>query len=96
MVVPGVVATPTDRVIQPKNTGADPAVDETETESEEQVKILEEQGSFDEVVVWGHEAVPAADDPFVKGVEEWVRLAEAVCMLALLLVLLTLLDEFDR
>lgn len=70
-------------------------MDETETESEEQVKILEEQGGFDEVVVWGHEAVPAADDPFVKGVEEWVRLAEAVCVLALLLVLLTLLDEFD-
>lgn len=42
------------------------------------MKILEEQSTFDEIMVWDHEVAPAADDPFVKGVEEWVRLAEAV------------------
>ena len=30
-------------------------------------------------MVWGHEILPAADDTFVKGVEEWVRFAETVC-----------------
>lgn len=49
------------------------------TELDEPVKILEKQATFDEFVVWGHEAVPAADDPFVKGVEEWIKFAEVVC-----------------
>lgn len=49
-----------------------------ETEQEEPVKILEKQATFNEYVVWGHELTPAADDSFVKGVEEWLKLAEAV------------------
>jgi ribonuclease H2 subunit C len=36
-------------------------------------------GTFEDLVVWGHEALPAADDTFVKGVEEWLQFAEAVC-----------------
>lgn len=40
--------------------------------------MLEAQGTFDELMVWGHEILPAADDTFVKGVEEWVRFAETV------------------
>jgi ribonuclease H2 subunit C len=53
-------------------------MEDGETESEEPVKVLETQGTFDEVMVWGHEILPAADDTFVKGVEEWVRFAEMV------------------
>lgn len=49
-----------------------------ETEQEEPVKILEKQATFNEYVVWGHELTPAADDSFVKGVEEWLKLAEAM------------------
>lgn len=49
-----------------------------ETEPEEPVTVLEVQGTFDEMMVWGHEILPAADDTFVKGVEEWVRFAETV------------------
>lgn len=49
------------------------------SEVEEPVKVLEAQGTFDEMMVWGHEILPAADDTFVKGVEEWVRFAETVC-----------------
>jgi ribonuclease H2 subunit C len=30
-------------------------------------------------MVWGHEELPAADDAFVKGAEEWLKMAEAVC-----------------
>lgn len=40
--------------------------------------ILDKQGSFSAFMVWDHEKLPAADDPFVKGVSEWIRFAEAV------------------
>jgi ribonuclease H2 subunit C len=56
--------------------------DDHEAEAEEPVKILETEGTFDEIVVWGHEALPAADDTFVKGVEEWLQFADAVCYVA--------------
>lgn len=73
----GVIATATDRVSQQpvKNV---PAEDDV-TELEKPVKVLEMQGTFDDMMVWGHEILPAADDPYVKGVEEWVRFAETVC-----------------
>lgn len=81
----GVVATPTERVLastqQPDNQGA-----EDEPEAAEPVKILETQGTFDDFVVWGHETLPAADDTFVKGVEEWLRFADAVCSLVVWLL----------
>ncbi|KAJ5874101.1 uncharacterized protein N7529_002531 [Penicillium soppii] len=51
--------------------------DENETEPEEPVKVLETEGTF-EIVVWGLEAVPAADDIFVKKVEEWLHFADAM------------------
>jgi ribonuclease H2 subunit C len=75
----GVVATHTDRVL-PAAQRADGAEDE-EAEAEEPVKIMEAQGAFDEFVVWGHETLPAADDTFVKGVEEWLQFADAVCFI---------------
>jgi ribonuclease H2 subunit C len=53
-------------------------MEDGEPEPEEPVKVLEAQGTFDELMVWGHEILPAADDTFVKGVEEWVRFAEMV------------------
>ncbi|KAJ6113828.1 Ribonuclease H2 subunit C [Penicillium sp. IBT 18751x] len=72
----GIVATPTERISQQpvKNSSAEDDV----TELEEPVKILEMQGTFDEMMVWGHEVLPAADDPYVKGIEEWLRFAETV------------------
>lgn len=70
----GVVASPTDRLVPAANrNGA--MEDEL---PEEPVKILESQATFDNFVVWGHEIPPAADDTFVKGVDEWINLAEAV------------------
>lgn len=47
-------------------------------ERPEDVKVLEQKGKFDEVVVWGHETVPEDGDEYVKGVEEWIAFAEAV------------------
>ena len=55
--------------------------EDAEAEPEEPVKIMEIQRTFDEFVVWGHEAIPAADDTFVKGVEEWLQFADAVCFI---------------
>ncbi|KEF54096.1 uncharacterized protein A1O9_09891 [Exophiala aquamarina CBS 119918] len=51
---------------------------EDDDEPLEPVRILDELSSFDEVVVWGHDQIPASDDPFVRGVEEWIAFAEAL------------------
>lgn len=71
----GVIASPTDRLVPAANRAGN-MEDEL---PKEPVKILETQATFDNFVVWGHEISPAADDTFVKGVDEWIKLAEAVC-----------------
>ncbi|KAL4786777.1 ribonuclease H2 non-catalytic subunit-domain-containing protein [Aspergillus varians] len=71
----GVVAAHTDREIP---TAASSESVNEEGERDEPVKILEKQATFSDYVVWGHETIPAADDSFVKGVEEWVKFAEAM------------------
>lgn len=80
----GVVATPTDRIISNSRTETSTMTVhdveiEPQTEEEEPVRILEEEAVFQEFTVWGHETIPAADDPYVKGIEEWINFAEAVC-----------------
>ncbi|KAL2814065.1 ribonuclease H2 subunit C [Aspergillus cavernicola] len=72
----GVVASHTDREMPGTTDNA--SVSGEDAEQEEPVKILEKQATFGGYVVWGHEMIPAADDPFVKGVEEWVKFAEAM------------------
>ena len=52
--------------------------DEEDDEEDEPVKVLEETAVFQEIFVWGHEAVPEADHPFVRGIEEWIAFADAV------------------
>ncbi|KAJ5415463.1 hypothetical protein N7465_004158 [Penicillium sp. CMV-2018d] len=74
----GVVATPTDRVLPATQRAESDGAEDVEAEPEEPVKIMEMQSTFDEFVVWGHEALPAADDTFVKGVEEWLQFADAM------------------
>lgn len=54
-----------------------------EEDEEEEVKTLDDVAKFEELVVWGHETVPEDDDVFVKGVEEWIRFAEAVSLFLL-------------
>ncbi|KAK0645496.1 ribonuclease H2, subunit C [Cercophora newfieldiana] len=40
---------------------------------------LNVQAEFDEMVVWGHEATAEATaDPYVRGMEEWLTLAEQI------------------
>ncbi|KAJ5598106.1 hypothetical protein N7537_008190 [Penicillium hordei] len=74
----GVVATATDRVLPATQRADSDGAEDAEAEPEEPVKIMEMQSTFDEFVVWGHEALPAADDTFVKGVEEWLQFADAM------------------
>ena len=58
--------------------GEEEEEEEENREAEENVKILEEIGTFDEIMVWGHEQMPAGDDVFVRGIEEWIGFAEAM------------------
>jgi ribonuclease H2 subunit C len=53
-------------------------IEDEEDEPLEPVKVLDELSSFDEIVVWGHDQLPDLDDPFVRGVEEWIAFAEAL------------------
>ena len=76
----GAVISVTDDILPKK----DPAKGELEEDEEEQpeVKIMEEQSVFDEIMVWGHEAVMDESDPYVRGLEEWIGFAEQVCWLS--------------
>ncbi|CAF9913994.1 hypothetical protein IMSHALPRED_001499 [Imshaugia aleurites] len=47
-------------------------------EEEEEVTVLNEVGSFNEVVVWNHEGMADGDDAFVKGMSEWIGFAKAM------------------
>jgi ribonuclease H2 subunit C len=53
--------------------------DDDEEEAMVDVKIAEQVGDFEEVVVWGHAGeVEKGKDAFVRGLEEWVSFAEAI------------------
>lgn len=44
---------------------------------------MQQLGSFDSINVWGHESLAAeADDAYMKGVQEWLSLASAVCSIS--------------
>ncbi|KAH8602006.1 ribonuclease H2, subunit C [Bisporella sp. PMI_857] len=72
----GVVATKSDKIL-PKSKIEVEAEEEDEGK-EEETKIMEEIGTWDEMVVWGHEALADEGDPYVRGVEEWVAFSKAL------------------
>lgn len=43
-----------------------------------EVKLMQPEGTFDRMIIWGHEAIPEANQQHIKGMEEWIGLAEAV------------------
>lgn len=51
--------------------------EEMEMEMEE-VKVAEQIGEFDSVVVWGHGGTVEEGDAFLRGMKEWVGFAEAM------------------
>lgn len=53
---------------------------EEEERSPKPITLLQEEATFDELNVWGHDQVPAADDDIVKGIEEYIGFAETVSL----------------
>lgn len=55
--------------------------DEDADDEEEMVEVraAEQVAEFEEVVIWGHEAVAGeTEDPYARGVGEWIAFAEAM------------------
>ncbi|XPS99498.1 hypothetical protein M3J09_008672 [Ascochyta lentis] len=84
----GAVLRVTDKLAQPSRAadvngyddddGGDEGDDEME-ERPEEVKIAEQVGSFDGMVVWGHGGlVDGEGDLYVRGLREWVGFAEVM------------------
>jgi ribonuclease H2 subunit C len=63
---------------QNKNPGTEESIEIEEEEGKEDVKIMEEIGTFNEVLVWGHEAVTDGEDIYIRSLEEWIGIAESV------------------
>ena len=41
--------------------------------------MLQELGTFHSLLIWGHDELPQpTEDPYIKGVEEWMSFAQAV------------------
>ncbi|KAK0119823.1 hypothetical protein ONS95_011255 [Cadophora gregata] len=79
----GVVVEKTERVLPraPVQTQNDQVEGEEEEEEDEEpeVKVMEEQAGFEEIVVWGHEMIPdGMADPYVRGLEDWIAFAESI------------------
>ena len=47
-------------------------------EEQEDMTVLNELGSFDNLFLWNHESMINEDDAFIKGLSEWIGFAEAV------------------
>ncbi|KAK1766892.1 ribonuclease H2, subunit C [Phialemonium atrogriseum] len=63
----------------PAATAPEPEADELGDEPEVGTGRLEARAGFEEVVVWGHETTAdAGSDPVVRGLEEWLALAEKI------------------
>ena len=47
---------------------------------QEEVTVLDQVGSFENVIIWNHESMVHGNDAFVKGLVEWIGFAEAVSL----------------
>lgn len=55
------------------------AEEDAAEEHDVEVKIAEQVGEFDEIVVWGHGGkVDGAQDGYIRGMNEWVAFAESM------------------
>ena len=73
----GLVLKSSDKVIVEVPSPIDEDDDE-EPALPETVKVVEQIGIVEDLTVWGHDALPPADDALIKGIEEWIALAEAI------------------
>ena len=74
------VLSKTDRILPRGKQEEDDEEEVVEVEMEVDVEVIEEQSTFEEIVVWGHEVVMDEGDPYVRGVEEWIGFAESVSL----------------
>lgn len=79
----GVVVEKKDALLKPagpRRAGEPEVIDVDAEEDEMPLGELDKKAEFDEMVIWGHESVAdASADPYVRGVDEWMMLAEQVC-----------------
>lgn len=78
----GVVLVGSQKVLETKREDKESVErgEEEDVEDEEEVTIMEEVGSFNEVLIWGHETVVDAEDEYVRSLEEWIGVAESVSL----------------
>ncbi|OCK83612.1 ribonuclease H1 small subunit [Lepidopterella palustris CBS 459.81] len=77
----GAVLDITDKVApQTGNENSNGSIDDQDEDNKPaEVKVVEEVGCFDEIMIWGHESAPSAtEDQYLKGIQEWIALAEAM------------------
>jgi len=56
-------------------------------EDNEELQVVKQVAAFDHVVVWNHETLPdPLEDPYSKGITEWIGFADAVCQIKFLRV----------
>jgi ribonuclease H2 subunit C len=77
----GIVASAAPKAEEKKSTFGD--VEVVDLVDDEQSRapqgVMNVQAEFDEMVVWGHESTAdASGDPYVRGMEEWLTLADQV------------------
>lgn len=57
----------------------EPEVVDLDAEDDMPLGALDTKAEFDEIVIWGHESMAdTSSDPYVRGVEEWMKVAEKV------------------
>jgi len=78
----GAVLHITDKQLPQQRAQALPSNSDDEEDGDGvEVKIAEQVGEFEEVVVWGHGGeVDGNGDVFVKGINEWIGFAESMHM----------------
>lgn len=74
----GLILKSSDKVITQVPTVFEDGDEDEEPELPETVKVVEQIGTIENMTIWGHDQVPPSDDVLVKGVEEWIALAEAI------------------
>lgn len=80
----GAVLQKTDKKLVAKPSipipGDEDGADHLRAPKEIETLMMNRHATFEEIIVWDHEAVPESSDVYVKGIEEWVGFAEAVCI----------------
>ena len=66
----GVVVEKSEETVQEKDTKG---------QESQPTGTLAIKGTFDDLVVWGHESIgDSTSDPFIRGLEEWISVSEKI------------------